>query len=290
MNGFDRQVWETLYRDRLVIRPRTQHSKCNQCVKHKVIIRKMHLNVLAKRAQQLEYRKHLCTQYHDRVRYWQSRSLGRMGTMSDFTRTISIILDSIDHGKFPLPKSLCLNAKCFGAYVRPTLNVTAAIVHGVAVVIFIAEPHCQKDSSYTVELVAYMMHVLSRIPSLNLSRCSLRLHGDNSSRELKNNSILRFLATLTSSQRILQGSLETLQSGHSHEDLDQWFSAMSGFITNQDEVHTTEQYCMKLREWMNSGNNRPHEAIKEVVQVDQVRSWKLDPQNEFVFLLSLFLV
>ena len=230
---------------------------------------------MAKRSQLLEYRRHLSVQYQDRVTYWKSRSLSRLGMMADDRRTISIVLDSIDHSKFPLPKAFCLSAKCFGGFVRPTLSITAAIIHGVGVILFVAPPHVQKDSSYTTEILCHCVNLLSEIPELDLSRCWLRIHGDNSSRELKNNTILRALAGLTSTRRVLEASLETLQSGHSHEDLDQWFSSLSGFVTNQDEIHTTSQYCQKLRDWLHVTGNRPHEAIKHVVQVDQVRSWKL---------------
>ena len=195
--------------------------------------------------------------------------------MDDDRRTVSIVLDSIDHSKFPLPKAFCLSAKCFGGFIRPTLSITAAIIHGIGVIVFVAPPHVLKDSSYTVEILCHVVNLLSEIPTLDLSRCSVRVFGDNSSRELKNNSILRILAGLCSTRRVFEASLETLQSGHSHEDLDQWFSSMSGFITNQDEIHTTSQYCQKLRNWLHTPGNRPHEAIKHVVQVDQTRSWKL---------------
>lgn len=268
------QVWEESYRDRLVIRPKTQHAKCGQCVKYKLLLKRLVSNPVAKRSQMAAFRQHLRQQYHDRTMYWRSRSLSRMGGLGeDMTRTISICLDSIDHSKFPLPKSTAMGSKCFAGYIKPSLTVTGVLLHGLAAFLVVGEPHLQKDSCWTAEILAYCMHVLCGLPWLDVSRCHIRCHGDNSSRELKNNCITRLLAGMVSSGRVRSACLETLQSGHSHEDIDQWFSSLSTFVTNEQELHTTEEYLNALQKFLDQPHNRPHEHVKRVIHIDQVRNW-----------------
>ena len=65
------------------------------------------------------------------------------------------------------------------------------------------------------------LHILSGVPGLDLKRCELVAFGDNSSKELKNNSVLRLLGGLVQTHKIKRSELRTLESGHSHEDLDE---------------------------------------------------------------------
>ena len=55
---------------------------------------------------------------------------------------------------------------------------------------------------------------------------------------------------MVSSGRVRSATLETLQSGHSHEDIDQWFSALSTFVTNEQELHTTQEYLVALQKFL----------------------------------------
>ena len=63
---------------------------------------------------------------------------------------------------------------------------------------------------------------------LDLRRCSLHCHGDNASKELKNNSVLgcRWLHAC---------SFNTLQC-HSHEEIDEAFSALAGHTAFIDSI------------------------------------------------------
>ena len=63
---------------------------------------------------------------------------------------------------------------------------------------------------------------------LDFRRCSLHCHGDNASKELKNNSVFRLLSALVGCRWLHACSFNTLQSGHSHEDIDEAFSALAG--------------------------------------------------------------
>ena len=156
------------------------------------------------------------------------------------------------------------------------LGVTMSIIHGHCTLIFVSEPHLAHDSSWTSEVIAFSLNVLrEQYPHIDYRKVHLSLHGDNSSKELKNNSVLRLVSGLTSTRRVLSASLNTLMSGHSHEDIDQSFSSLAAWIQAQTEVHTTDAFCQTMQNWLDQPQIRPDEPFKKVYRVDQVRAWKL---------------
>ncbi len=221
------------------------------------------------------YRLHLDRQYRDRMAYWSSRSLSRLGLQSSGGQTIVITVDSMDHSKYSYPKSMAMGSKDYSNFIRPTLTCTAALVHGFATVIVLAEPYVHQTSSWSCDVVAHCLHILAQVPELDLSQCELVVFGDNSSKELKNNSICRLLGALCNCYKIKRGELRTLESGHSHEDLDQTFSILSSHLAGVEELHTPEQYRRSIQEWLDSPRVRTTEPRKLVHLVNQVRSWNL---------------
>lgn len=278
------QVWEEGFADLLLIRPRSQHKKCSTCVRHKILLAKLSANEGAHRQQLMLYRQHLDRQYRDRMAYWSSRSLSRLGMQSDGRQTVVITIDSMDHSKYAYPRSLAMCSKDFSTFIKPTLTCTAALIHGFGVVIILAEPYVHQTSSWTCDVLAYCLNILAQVPDLDLSQCEVIAFGDNSSKELKNNSVCRLLAGLTNSFRIKRSELRTLESGHSHEDLDQVFSVLSAHLSTVQELHTPEDFRSSIQEWLESPHVRPTEPRKYVRLINQVRSWILVPTLEHFFL------
>ena len=264
-----------MFRDLLFIRPKTQHGKCNQCLRHKLLLRKLKNKPLARQGQLLLFKQHLARQYRDRCEYWKNRSDSRTGMRDDGYISITCIVDSIDHSKFQYPKSLGLTGKEFATMVKPTLQTTCVIAHGYGCYLYLSEPHVTHDSSWTCEVVAATLHSLATHFEINWRKVCLILAGDNSSKELKNNSILRMLSALTASERIHSASLCTLESGHSHEDVDQYFSSLASEVARLTELHSPVDYVTSLQKWMNTCNLRRDEKVKEVKLVDRVRDWTL---------------
>ena len=221
-------------------------------------------------------RSHLAKQYADRTVYWAARAESKMGHKPDGTQVIAVTIDSIDHSKFAVPRSQRMSSKSFAQFIRPCLGVTMAIIHGHCTLIFVSEPHLPHDSSWTSEVIAFSLNVLrEQYPHIDYRKCHVSLHGDNSSKELKNNSVLRLLSGLTSTRRVRSASLSTLMSGHSHEDIDQSFSSLAAWVQAQSEVHTTDAFCQTMQSWLDQAQIRPDEPFKKVYRVDQVRAWNL---------------
>lgn len=89
------------------IRFSSHHARCSQCVKHRLIIKKLGHCPPALRAQQAELQKHLERQLKDRQVYWAARARSRLGATTLGGCEITIIIDSMDAPKtFLAPQSI----------------------------------------------------------------------------------------------------------------------------------------------------------------------------------------
>ncbi|CAK9000170.1 unnamed protein product [Durusdinium trenchii] len=209
----------------LKIRAASSHSQCSTCLKHKVLVRDLSNHLAARQAQQQLLQHHLMAQYRDRQVYWSLRGASRLRS----AQQITVIMDGMDQCKFSFPRSGAMASKELCNLNRPRLQVTGAIVHGYGLYFFVSSfDHC-KDSSASCEIFA---HLLTRLKQrgLDLSTCHINLQSDNTSREVKNNTLLRFVSACVSHRLIASGCLLQLRTGHSHEDVDQIFGSLALWI------------------------------------------------------------
>lgn len=165
-----------------------------------------------------------------------------------------------------------MTAKDLGQFQRPRLHVVGCIVHGWGVAMAISGHDQKKDSSMMTEIVAFLLTRM-QASGVNLARCHFHLQGDNTSREVKNSTLMRFLSALTSHGICQSTSMGHLRSGHSHDDVDQMFSSCALHLvrysklaeTPSDFVHTIQSFV--------DGLPRPHERHRLVFPVDQHRDW-----------------
>lgn len=218
-------MWEDDFKYKLRIRDSSQHSRCSICCKHRAVIRRLTDNREARLAQCRLWDRHISRQYADRQVYWTNRASSRLGTDAGGNRTLTMIVDSMDRSKWVVPRSAALQSKSFSSLIRPVLDCTGMIVHGHYVGIAFAEPHVIKGSDWSCELVVAVLEKLTQ-SGLDLRSFDLRLHADNCTKELKNNSLCRLLGLLVARGRVRRASLECLQTGHSHEDVDQFFHCL----------------------------------------------------------------
>lgn len=229
------EVWGSSF-TKMAIRRVSQHSTCSTCTRHKMILKRLSSDKRARAMQMLEYQKHLVRQYQDRVKYWQARARSRLGMQPSGVSTITLVVDGMDKSKYRYPRSAVCSSKEFAGLVRPALDVSAIICHGYNVVVACSEPYVPKSSSWTTELIA---HALSKVASqTDVRSCQIHIQMDNCGRENKNNTVCRFAGMMTGSGRCHSCLLSFLESGHSHEDIDQFFSTLSNLIEGRREIHT----------------------------------------------------
>ena len=198
----------------------------------------------------LQHSQHLKRQYADRMTYWRSRAQSRLRSVnaSGF-ETVCLIIDAMDKSKFRFPRTLLMQSKDLEGLQRPSLEMTACIAHGRCLVLAVGGPRIHKDSSAMCDIV---LHTLNRLAcsGLDLRRCELVLQTDNTSRESKNNCMLRLMGSLVASRRVGRCELRCLQSGHSHEDIDGFFSIVASSLEQENELLLPIDYINKLERFL----------------------------------------
>lgn len=182
----------------LKIRAATTHSQCATCLRHKLLVRELSNHLLARKKQQDLLGQHLMAQYRDRQVYWSLRGSSRLRCITH----IVIIADGMDQMKFSYPRSSLMTSKDFCTFQRPKLQVTGCIVHGYGLYFAVSNSDHPKDSSACTEILA---HVLTRLRrnGIPLENAHIHLQADNTPRETKNNTTLRFLSALVSHRTLL---------------------------------------------------------------------------------------
>ena len=173
-------------------RSERQHPECATCVRHKFLIRSLGHHLLARQKQMDEYHAHRDSQYQDRLQYWAVRGLSRAGGS-----TVTLICDGMDQAKFAYPRHRCLKSKEFHQFARPKAHIVGILVHGRAIIFAVSEADIPKDASTHTELLAFALTKLQEQGEC-LSEMSVRVQCDNTPREIKNNVVTAFLASLVS--------------------------------------------------------------------------------------------
>ena len=128
---------------------------------------------------------------------------------------------------------------------------------------------------------------LNGIPRTN---CHITNGSFNCSKEAKNNSLCRYLAALCARGRIHSARMHFCASGHSHEDIDQFFSLLGTFLQSQSELHDPGQFLDAVRKYLSNRSVRPLERGRDVVKIDQVRSWTLMFELNIRMTRAIFLI
>ena len=260
---------------------RTHHSKCTQCITHRMIIRKLGHHGPARRAQFEELQRHLRRQHADRKVYYEHRARSRahvgqsLGALGCFE--ICGILDSMDSVKYSWPKSQVMSTKMFCQFNRPKMSCTGLLIHGHMMLTVLTHGALTCNSSRTCEVVSHALTVLTRgiQRPVDLRFACLHLQADNSSKECKNQSLLRHLAVQVALRKLGSSQLSFLQSGHSHEDIDALFSNLRAWIQRTPEIWTPTAYRQCLEGFFNQVENRPFEKHRRVLLMSRFRDWML---------------
>lgn len=144
---FFRTLRTSGWRKKLRHRGKSTHAKCSTCHKLKDAIRKA-TSLQDHAAAADKYLRHLAGQYADRKTYWELRH--RAATQKDL---VVAIQDSMDKSKFRLPRYAGgLVPKALEQKVRPECELTACLVHGRGIFIYIADPSLSFGSDWNIEV------------------------------------------------------------------------------------------------------------------------------------------
>lgn len=186
--------WKTWHVEfsHLRFRASTSHAQCATCMRHRLLIRSLSGHLLARQKQSEMYAAHLAQQYRDRQVYWAMRGSSRLRSAIN----VLLIVDGMDQCKFMYPRSPVMQSKDLCTFQRPKLQVTGCILHGYCLLFTVSNFDQAKGSSASVDIV---MHMLTRLhhSGVRLEDVHFHLQADNTTREIKNNTLLRLLAALS---------------------------------------------------------------------------------------------
>lgn len=132
---------------------------------------------------------------------------------------MSVILDGMDQAKFKCPRLIEASTPLQDRY-RPQLHMSGAIAHGFAEVYFVGDADIKKDANASCQQLAEVLDVVQDICTSRqqVMPRHLCVQLDNTTRENKNQLLLRFCAWLVAQNRFDSATLNFFRKGHTHED------------------------------------------------------------------------
>ena len=198
-------------------------SKCDICSAYDRKIEKQ-MTISAREALDLEFYSHIAETRKERqhAQYYSAK----YKAISKPDECMSIIMDAMDQRKTCVP-FFSNPPKCIGSdYVLKT-KLTASIVHGHGTYLFWTTEQIKHDSNLTIECLRRTLlkyeEEKGKLPPI------LYLQMDNGP-DQKSKQFLAFLAYLVESGVFHKIKVSYLIVGHTHEDIDQYFSCISRYI------------------------------------------------------------
>jgi hypothetical protein len=196
-------------------------SKCDKCSEFNRI-RKKQLDEVQKEAALAKYQTHLLEERSEREQYYAARNKAGQNPK----QYLSLIIDSMDQRKTCIP--YWLNPpKCLGTDYSLKNRVIGVIAHGFGTFLYWCTPQLKHDTDLTIEclrrtLLKYQQEKGSLPPVLYLQM-------DNAS-DNKSRRFFSFLAYLISKNVFQKIKVSYLVVGHTHEDIDGYFSVISRYF------------------------------------------------------------
>ena len=264
--------WKNIIR----FRKSSSHAQCVTCFELQQTIRSKTTRPGDKAQANILLREHLMEQYLDRTIYWALRLKSRQ-----HSPVLTIIIDSMDRVKFMWPKwDFGRVSKSLAKLHRPRYAVTAAVAHGYGTYVFGAlEDQIHGGDHYNDVLCQMFDAVDQEARRLGVPFPEhLVLLSDNTPAQAKNNEVTRFLAYLVARGKFRTANLLFLMVGHTHEDIDQFFSVCTALLHRARKLDTYRDMLSYLDQGLRAQVEAKGEDFK-TVHMSGVRDFKewLDP-------------
>ncbi|XP_078346095.1 uncharacterized protein LOC144631526 isoform X2 [Oculina patagonica] len=220
------RMWKKRFRN-VIIPKENKFTKCGVCVALKLCLQGTN-NKDKRRSLAYKRKIHNEQQMAERRAYYANCLKAELNP----DQYLSLIIDGMDQSKTNLPHANCLSKDETYHFLRT--HVTGAISHGhgriFSYIDLMRWPH---DSNLTLNVLLQIFVELSeegRLPPY------LFLQMDNCYRECKNRYILGFCSLLVEKGIFKEVRLSFLMVGHTHEDVDQFFSRISRRLHKKDSM------------------------------------------------------
>jgi len=269
-------------REKLRIRKAGTHAICDQCLALKRAIRSATFPQARHLAVE-RYMEHVLVQWQDRQVYWHAQTLSSSSLRSalnngqrlrDLGRSMSqmcLIVDGIDQAKFRIPRVL-QKGHSLDKLLRPALHVQGAWCHGFAYHLAVSDADMKKDTNNNVEVIA---RILSEISAAHGGLpAALHLQQDNTSRECKNQNMVRFASKVVALGVFESVTLAYLITGHTHENLDGTFGQLTVKLSAKEFSDDAEVVGILQELLRELGIDPASRAAAKAYKLDEAADWE----------------
>ena len=244
-------------------------QKCTTCVnldaKVKTALATRPVNHALRSEAFAERRAHHLEQKAERLAYYKKRELGRKPEESE---CCSLILDKWDSAKTTVPYFARHPGAWWSTLRKIVLkqSVTGVIVHGVPNnhFLFTANASIKGDANLNIECIR---RTLAEVYASSPMPKTLYVQSDNAS-DNKCWTMLAFFAMMVHHSYVSEVFFSFLLVGHTHEDIDQFFSSLSKFLKRDlTRVTTPSKFQEGIQQAM---GNRAYGLIEPI---DSVFDW-----------------
>ena len=264
------RAWSDKWSYVLKFRKKSQHKECTDCHVFRESIQGKRKSPAEKMELACKWREHLRAQYHDRLIYWSLRWCSRSNM-----NVLCIIIDSMDQCKTAWPQyPFHRKPAVLEKLTRPRVILSAVLCHGWCSNIFLTEDSLHHGASSFCELLARSFDRVAEIaertgrpfPQHLVVQC------DNTTAQNKNSVVSVFMAHLVSEGKFLTATVNFLTVGHTHEDVDHYFSVILSTVLRPHRFEVPEDLAQSLREKMRPFTLKKSEELFVEI-VDHVRDF-----------------
>ena len=216
-------VWERRLNHIKVSKAKTGWAVCDECTYWRRMVNEAATPALRAK-HRASYDKHLEHQRDQRLKFYKHRLKG----INFPDRYLSIILDAMDQKKCDMPHTI-RSSKSSEKFLKLKQKLLAAMVHGYGTYVYISPTPVGSGANFNIEVLwRTLLHVAAKrvdegrdpLPPI------LYLQLDNAS-DNKSKAVLAFCDAMVTLGVFKKIKIGFLLVGHTHEDIDQYFSVIS---------------------------------------------------------------
>ena len=214
------------YKKTMKLRKWMPFAKCDTCANYRQAMAATKCPDEKARLKAMQ-REHLERVKRERLSYLVRQRLSIMYP----ERYLSLIIDGADSSGMALPH-LCERSHASDATPKIKMHILGCIAHGRDTYAFTCPPHIAQGHNITIQVLDRVLLDIKRkegaIPPI------LHIQLDNTTKQNKGRFLMAYLAYLVQEGVIKEAYCNFLPVGHTHEDIDQFFSRVSVYCRHHN--------------------------------------------------------
>ena len=216
------EIWSKFPEIGVRLRRWIPFAKCDTCTKVRIGLDKTK-DKEERRKLNGELRDHLKFAKRERLSYATRRLRGKY-LKKEY---LSMIVDASDNSDYPIPHSYSKSHAIDNAW-RLKMHLIGVLVHGVASFAYTCPSHMAQGNNITIQAIWDTIVNLRKRPEYAKGLPPVfYLQLDNTTKQCKGRWVMAYLAMLVDSGVFKKVLVSFLPVGHTHEDIDQFFSRIA---------------------------------------------------------------